>query len=80
MQVGPGCDNMKWNVQCKSDLIAFCKEYKATFEGWADNVYPPPGEEVDKRVQLVDKALAHIDRFRSCDGDYLHWTGYFVFK
>ena len=36
-------------------------------------------QEVVKRVRLVDKALEHVDRFRSCDGAYLHWTGYFMY-
>jgi len=41
---------------------------------------PVDVEEVGKRLQLVDRALAHVDKFRSCDGDYIHWTGYFLFS
>ena len=79
IQVKSACTNAKWDVQCKKDLIGFCKEYCSIFEGWAAEPYPAPGEEVEKRLVLVDKALAHVDRFRSCDGDYIHWTGYFMY-
>ena len=77
--VKPACTNPKWDVQCKKDLISFCKEYCTIFDGWAADVYPAPGEVVEKRMLLVDQALAHVDRFRSCNGDYIHWTGYFMY-
>jgi hypothetical protein len=77
--VEAACGNSKWSTQCKQDLIGFCGKYRQVFEEWAENPYPEQGEEVEKRVNLAISAQGRTADFASSDGEFKHWTGYFMY-